>query len=70
MAQSVKRSWQEAWVNIGIGFFINYIANLLVLKAVMGYNVTLLDNVYIGLLFTVISLLRQFVIRRWFSKGD
>lgn len=69
MAQSVQRSWAEAWVNIGIGYAINFTANLLVFP-LFGYNVTVRDNIIIGIIYTGISLVRQFVIRRYFNKGE
>jgi hypothetical protein len=69
MAQSVKRSWAEAWINIGIGYSINFVANLLVFP-LFGYNISVQDNIIIGVIYTGISLVRQFVIRRWFNKGD
>ena len=69
MAQSKGRSWSEAWVNIGIGFSINYVANYLILP-LFGFNISLADNVILGLFFTVISVCRQYIVRRWFNKGD
>lgn len=69
MAQSKKRSLEEAVINIVIGYSINTLANYLVFNG-FGYNVTLHDNLIIGVIFTGISLVRQYVIRRWFSKGD
>lgn len=69
MAQSKSRSWKEAWVNIAIGYSINFIANLVVFP-MFGYNISIADNIVIGLVFTVISVVRQYVVRRWFNKGD
>lgn len=69
MAQSKARSWKEAWVNIAVGYSINFIANIVVFP-LFGYNVSIHDNIIIGVIYTFISLGRQYVIRRWFSKGD
>ena len=69
MAQSKSRSWREAWVNIAIGYFINFVANLVVFPA-FGYDISIADNIIIGLVFTVISVVRQYVVRRYFNKGD
>lgn len=69
MAQSVRRSWAEAWSNIAIGYSINFIANLLIFP-LFGYNISVKDNIVIGVIYTGISLVRQFVIRRWFNKGE
>jgi hypothetical protein len=67
--QSPRESIIEAWTNIVIGFSINYVANLIILPlAVKGGTLTLVDNFWMGWLFTVISILRQFAIRRWFNN--
>lgn len=69
MAQSKFRSWKEAWVNIAVGYSVNFVANIVVFP-LFGYNVSIHDNIMIGVIYTFISLARQYVIRRWFSKGD
>ena len=69
MAQSKARSWGEAWTNIVIGYAINFVANLVVFP-LFGYDISVADNILIGLVFTVISVCRQYVVRRWFNKGD
>ena len=66
MTQTRIGSLIEAAVNIVIGFSINFGANLVVLP-VFGFAVTAHQAFDIGLLFTVISLARQYVIRRWFN---
>ena len=60
-------SWVEVWCNIFIGFAINYIANLLILPLFGFHTLTLWKNFEIGLLYTVISVARQFVLRRSFN---
>lgn len=59
-------SWAEAWANIAVGFSINYCANLIVLPW-FGLAVTMREAFGIGLVFTVISLVRSYVLRRWFN---
>jgi hypothetical protein len=69
--QSRLESFIEAWVNILIGFSINYVANLIVLPW-FGFNVTPGAAFGIGLVFTVISLVRSYGIRRlfvWYGSG-
>ena len=56
----------EAWVNIIIGFSINYTANLFILPMV-GAELTATNNFWLGWLYTAISILRQYAIRRWFN---
>lgn len=66
VSQSRLSSFIEAWVNIAIGFSINFVANLLILP-LFGYVPTLWENFQIGVLFTFVSLARSYVIRRWFN---
>lgn len=70
MAQSKKRSIKEAGTNIAIGYTINYCANIVLLPALWNPEHPLLSAHAIGVAFTLISFARQYIIRRWFSKGD
>jgi hypothetical protein len=51
---------------VAIGFAINFVANLVILP-LFGFNITLADNFYIGLLYTIVSVARSYVVRRWFD---
>jgi hypothetical protein len=64
--QTRVESLKEAWTNIVIGFSINYFANLLIFPLV-GMHIGLDQNFWIGCIYTAISLVRQFVIRRRFN---
>lgn len=66
MSQTKTASFIEAWANIAVGFAINFTANMIVLP-LFGFDVTYGDALGIGLIFTVISLVRSYVIRRWFN---
>lgn len=66
MNQTRLGSLIEALVNVMIGFGINYTANIFVLP-LFGFNVTLGQAFDIGLIFTVISIARSYIIRRWFN---
>lgn len=70
MAQSKGRSIKEAFTNIGIGYTINYCANIALLPLLWNPEHPLLSAHYIGIAFTLISFVRQYIIRRWFNKGD
>jgi hypothetical protein len=65
-SQSRLSSFIEAWVNIGIGFGINFVANMIILP-LFGYTPTVWENLQIGILFTFVSLARSYIIRRWFN---
>ena len=66
MNQTKLGSLIEAFMNVLIGFSINFAANLVILP-IFGYTPTLWDNFQIGLLYTVVSVARSYVIRRWFN---
>ncbi len=64
--QSRRGAIVEAWTNIGIGFSINFVANSLILP-LANASVTPLDNFLIGWIYTAVSMIRQYAIRRWFN---
>lgn len=65
--QSKMQSFVEAWVNVFIGFGINFTANMLILPMFGFTSLTLGTNFVIGMVYTVISVIRSYVIRRWFN---
>lgn len=67
MNQTRLGSFIEAWVNVAIGFGINFAANLVILPMFGFTALTLESNLYIGLLYTVISVIRSYAVRRWFN---
>lgn len=66
MPQTRLASWVEAWANIIVGFGINYAANLVVLP-LFGFGVSPSVAFHIGLVFTAISLVRAYCMRRLFN---
>jgi hypothetical protein len=67
MRQTRLGSLIEVSINIFIGFWINFVANLVVLP-LFGLNVTIADNFLIGFIYTFVSVARSYVVRRWFEK--
>ena len=59
-------SFIEAWANIGIGFSLNFVANLIVLP-LFGFDVKPSQAFGMGVIFTFISLARSYIIRRYFN---
>lgn len=57
----------EAVVNIIIGLVISTIANHFLLEVALGFTMSLGVNVLISSVFTVISLVRSYTIRRLFN---
>lgn len=67
MRQTRLGSLIEVSINIFIGYWINFAANLVVLP-MFGLNVSIADNFLIGFIYTFISVARSYVVRRWFEK--
>ncbi len=67
MNQTRLGSFIEAWVNVFIGFWINFAANLVILPMFGFEGLTLATNFYIGLAYTVVSVARSYIVRRWFN---
>jgi hypothetical protein len=66
MAQTKLGSFTEAWANIAVGFSINWIANMVILP-LYGFNIRPGAAFSMGLIFTVISLARSYILRRYFN---
>ena len=64
--QTKKISLIESLVNVVIGYGIAIVSQLIIFP-VFGIDIPLSDNFIIGLWFTLISLIRSYVIRRWFT---
>lgn len=69
--QSRRLSWVEAGANVAVGYAISVVATAVVLPA-FGYRVSGTDALGISAIFTIISLLRSYALRRlfnWISHG-
>lgn len=66
MSQSRLGSIAEAGANIAVGFTINYVANMCIFP-IFGMHISPGNNFLLGLIYTVISLVRSFVLRRYFN---
>jgi hypothetical protein len=66
-SQTRRASIIEAWTNIVIGFSINYAANLIFLPMV-GAQLTASNNFWLGWMYTAVSIIRQYAVRRWFNS--
>ena len=67
--QTKKQSMIESLTSVYIGWFIGVILNMLVLP-LFDYNVSLTDGVLISIIFTAVSVIRGYVIRRWFNSKE
>lgn len=64
--QTKRGSLIEAVINVLVGYLVALASQLLVFP-MFGINIPFSSNLAIGAWFTVISLVRSYVIRRWFN---
>lgn len=67
MSQSRRMSFAEATANVLVGYLLAVLANVLVLP-LFGLRPSLGDSFAIGLVFTALSLLRSYALRRGFER--
>ena len=67
--QSKLDSLSEAIFNTFIGFVIAFISQLIIFP-IVGIDVTLGQNFILTILFTLVSIIRNYVIRRYFNKKN
>lgn len=66
MGQTRLGSLIEALMNIVIGYGVALLSQLLIFPQ-FGIHIPLSANLCIGAWFTLISLVRSYIIRRWFN---
>ena len=66
MSQSRFHSALESAANVAVGYGVA-VASQLVIFPMFGIHIPLSDNLAIGAWFTVVSLVRSYVLRRWFN---
>lgn len=64
--QTRLESLIESIINIAIGYFVALVSQLMIFP-LFDVHLTLTDNLLIGAWFTGVSLIRSYVIRRWFN---
>ena len=67
--QSKMESMIESLTSASIGVIIGVLLNLTVLP-IFGYDVTVTNSLLISIIFTVVSVIRSYVIRRWFNSKE
>ena len=67
MSQSRTSSLIEALANVGVGYGLA-VALQLILFPAFGLHPTLAQSLHIGLAFTVLSVIRSYVLRRLFER--
>ena len=66
MNQTRLGSLIEVLFNIAIGFAINWVANIYILP-LYGFQITGGQAFSMGLIFTIISVVRSYIVRRFFN---
>ena len=67
--QTKKQSLIESLTSTTIGIIIGIVLNLTILP-IFGYPVSVVDSLWISVIFTVISIIRSYIIRRWFNSKE
>lgn len=65
--QSRLESLVETVINVLLGFIIAFTSQVLIFPY-FGINIPLSTNFQLGLIFTFISIVRMYAIRRWFNS--
>lgn len=65
--QTKKMSLVETCCNIAIGYVVAILSQIAIFP-MFGINIPIHDNLMIGLWFTIISLVRGYVLRRVFNR--
>lgn len=67
MSQSKKASLVESVVNVVVGLVVA-IATQMIAFPLFGIDVTIETNFWVAVIFTIVSLVRSYVLRRIFNK--
>lgn len=65
--QTRKHSLMESLSNVLVGYGVA-IASQVVIFPLYGIHIPIQQNLTMGLWFTLISIIRSYVLRRWFNK--
>ena len=67
MTQSKHHSLIESCMNLAVGYAVNMLANFAIFP-IFGWNITVKQNLIIGVFYTVVSLFRSYILRRIFNR--
>jgi hypothetical protein len=67
--QTKSRSLIESVTSTAIGLVINTCLNIVIFKC-LSIPVTLVQNMWVAVIFTVVSILRQYIVRRCFNSKE
>lgn len=67
MIQSRRDSLKEAVVSNSIGVVVAYIAQIIIFPLFGIHGVSPIQNAGLTLIFTILSIIRSYCVRRWFN---
>ena len=67
--QTKRQSAIESLTSTTIGIIIGIVLNLTILP-IFGYPVSLSDSLWISVIFTAVSVIRSYAVRRIFNSKD
>lgn len=67
--QSKRESMIESLTSTTIGIIIGIVLNLTILP-ILGYPVSVVDSLWISLIFTAVSVIRSYAVRRIFNSKE
>ena len=67
--QTKKQSFIESLTSTTIGVIIGIVLNLTILP-IFGYPVSLSDSLWISVIFTAVSVIRSYAVRRIFNSKE
>lgn len=69
MSQTKLESFKESITNVLIGFLISFLAGFIIFP-ICNIQTTVFQNILSTIGFTLVSICRQYIIRRWFNKKE
>lgn len=67
MRQTKKHSLSESIINVIIGYGVAVCSQIIIFPY-FGVHIKIADNFIIGFWFTLISIIRSYCLRRWFTS--
>ena len=67
MTQTRLQSLIETATSVAIGYLVAVLSQLIIFPA-FGIRTTITDNLLIAGYFTIISVIRGYMVRRWFNR--
>lgn len=68
MNQTKLESLTEVVINVAIGWIFALITQIIAFP-LFGIHITMNDQLGISAIFTVVSIVRGYIVRRWFNAG-